>query len=325
MSTRLILLILGFTLSNLSFGQKQDSYKELIDEAYTLFQNEEFLQSGIKYNEAFYSWGNRGMINDRYNAACAWTLANKADSAFIQLFKIAKSGHYIDYEHIINDKDLEALHSDQRWTDLLEIIKSNEDKVEAKYNKPLKAILDSVYIKDQKCREHIYEMINKYGYNSKEVETQNQMIIKTDSINLIRVKEILDKYGWLGSDVVGNQGNLALFLVIQHSDLKTQEKYLPLMREAVKKGNAIPNNLALLEDRVLIGQGKRQKYGSQIGQDSETGKYYILPLDDPDNVDKRRQEVGLEKLQDYVSQWDIKWNVEEYKKQLPEIEAKQKK
>jgi hypothetical protein len=50
-----------------------------------------------------------------------------------------------------------------------------------------------------------------------------------------------------------------------------------------------------------------------------------LPLEDPDNVDKRRAAVGLEPLADYVKSWDIEWNVEAYKKQLPAIEAKQKK
>jgi hypothetical protein len=116
-----------------------------------------------------------------------------------------------------------------------------------------------------------------------------------------------------------------LFLVIQHADLKTQEKYLPMMREAVKKGNARPSALALLEDRVALGQGKRQLYGSQIGLDRESGVYYVLPLEDPENVDKRRAAMELGDLQDYVSNWNIVWDVEKYIKELPDIEAKQKK
>jgi hypothetical protein len=65
-------------------------------------------------------------------------------------------------------------------------------------------------------------------------------------------------------------------------------------------------------------------YGSQIGQDNETNKNYVLPLEDPDNVDKRRAGAGLGPLADYVKRWDIIWNVEEYKKQLPELEKKHK-
>jgi hypothetical protein len=113
-----------------------------------------------------------------------------------------------------------------------------------------------------------------------------------------------------------------LFLVIQHADQKTQEKYLPMMRAAVKNGKAQGSSLALLEDRVALGQGKRQIYGSQIGRDPDTQLYYVSPLEDPDNVDKRRAEVGLGTLAEYVNRWQIKWDVEQYKKDLPKLEEK---
>lgn len=128
----------------------------------------------------------------------------------------------------------------------------------------------------------------------------------------------------MGADVVGGQGNSTLFLVIQHADQATQEKYLPMMREAVKNGKAQGSSLALLEDRVALGQGKRQIYGSQIGRDPETQIYFISPLEDPDNVDKRRAEVGLQSLADYASRWQITWDVEQYKKDLPQLEEKVK-
>jgi len=142
------------------------------------------------------------------------------------------------------------------------------------------------------------------------------------SINTSKIKKILDEYGWLGADIIGNQGDSTLFLVIQHSDFETQEKYLPMMREAVKKGNAKANNLAFLEDRVALRKGEKQIYGSQIAPDPETGEYIILPLIDPENVDKRRADVGLGKFQVYISDFGMTWNVEEYKKKLPELEKR---
>jgi len=47
-------------------------------------------------------------------------------------------------------------------------------------------------------------------------------------------------------------------------------------------------------------------------------------LEDPDNVDMRRAGVGLPPLAIYAEQWQIKWDVEQYKKDLPAIEAKLK-
>lgn len=65
-------LILGFLILNNVFGQNQQKYTELISEAWNLYQNKLYLKSGQKYSEAFSSLGNRGNINHRYNAACAW-------------------------------------------------------------------------------------------------------------------------------------------------------------------------------------------------------------------------------------------------------------
>jgi hypothetical protein len=149
------------------------------------------------------------------------------------------------------------------------------------------------------------------------------MIAQYDSLNLISIVSILDKHGWLGPEIIGEQGNSTLFLVIQHANITTQQKYLPMMREAVKKGNARPSSLALLEDRVLLRTGKNQIYGSQIGIDSNTNLNYVLPLDDPDNVDKRRAEVGLQPLADYISLWNLTWDVEAYKKELPALIEKE--
>jgi hypothetical protein len=74
---------------------------------------------------------------------------------------------------------------------------------------------------------------------------------------------------------------------------------------------------------VALGEGRKQIYGSQIGM--HENRYYILPLEDPDNVDKRRAEAGLGQISDYVKGWDITWDIEKYKKQLPEIEKWNKK
>ncbi|MFW5759262.1 MAG: DUF6624 domain-containing protein, partial [Bacteroidota bacterium] len=109
-------------------------------------------------------------------------------------------------------------------------------------------------------------------------------------------------------------------LVIQHADLETQVEYLPLLQKAVKKENAKASSLALLEDRIALRQGKFQTYGSQIWTNPETGELFVAPLIDPENVDKRRAEVGLGTLSSYLKQWQLEWNVEGYLKKLPEYE-----
>lgn len=308
-----------------AFGQNiPQVYFDLVRQADSLYNAKDYKNSGLKYSEAFKSNGWKGMPNDRYNAACSWALASVADSAFFQLERIATKANYTNYGHITTDPDLNSLYNDKRWKPLLQRVKQNKDKAEENLNKPLVATLDSIYGDDQTYRQQIEGIDKKFGWDSKEMKQHWKIINEKDSINLIKVKSILDKYGWLGADVVGGQGNSTLFLVIQHSDQMTQEKYLPIMREAVKNGKAQGSSLALLEDRVALGQGKKQIYGSQIGRDPVTQKYFVSPLEDPDNVDKRRAEVGLQPLADYVSHWQIKWDIEQYKKDFPKLEEKSK-
>ncbi len=305
------------------FGQNiPNEYFTHVKVADSLYNAKEFKKSADEYTSAFKSNGWKGMPNDRYNAACCWALAGVADSAFFQLDRIATKSNYTNYGHITTDPDLISLYKDDRWKPLLEKVKQNKEKAEVNLNKPLVAILDTIYIEDQNYRQQIEAIDKKYGWESKEMKAHWKIIHEKDSINLIKVKAILDKHGWLGADVVGTQGNSTLFLVIQHSNQTTQEKYLPMMREAVKNGKAQGSSLALLEDRVALGQGKRQIYGSQIGRDEKTKLYYVSPLEDAENVDKRRAEVGLGPLADYVARWQIKWDVEQYKKDLPKLEKR---
>lgn len=319
------LIFVFILIATFTFGQSiPKEYFDLVKKAETHYNLKEYKNSADKYSEAFQANAWKGLPDDRYNAACSWALAKIPDSAFFQLNRIATKGNYSNYKHITTDTDLNSLHKDSRWKSLLEKIKINEEKEAAKLNKPLMAVLENIYKEDQEYRQMLDGIEQKYGVESKEMANHWMTINKKDSANLIKIEEILDKYGWLGPDVVGVKGNSTLFLVIQHSDQKTQEKYLPMMKEAVKNGKAQGSSLALLEDRVALKQGKRQIYGSQIGRDPVTQIHYVLPLEDPDNVDKRRAEVGLQPLSEYVNYWEIKWDVEQYKKNLPKLEEKNK-
>ena len=306
----IILINLAFLLN----AQVPEEYKILVKQAHELYQNKHYLESATKYNQAFATNESKAFQNDRYSAACSWALASNADSAFYHLFRLVDKGKYINYNHISTDKDLISLYEDKRWDELLILVKKNKEEAEKDLDKPLVVLLDSIHNEDQKYRVELDEMYKKYKNDSLEIKNFWKKINHTDSVNLTLISKILDERGWLGKNIIGNSGNMTLFLVIQHSDQKTQEKYLPMMREAVKLGNASASGLALLEDRVALKQGKKQIYGSQIGTDNKTGISFVQDLDDPDNVDKRRAEVGLQPLSEYVKQWDIVWDVEEYKK-----------
>lgn len=179
--------------------------------------------------------------------------------------------------------------------------------------KKLMDLLDTVYQNDQKYRKDFQMFIDKYGADSSKIKMIDELIKKNDAENLKIVKQIIDDYGWLGSDIVGFKGNQALFLVIQHADIKTQIEYFPIMKKAVEVGNARKCDLALLEDRIALRQGKKQNYGTQLLYDEEKREYYVAPLINPLEVDERRKEVGLNSINEYISNWGLIWDYEKGK------------
>ena len=173
-----------------------------------------------------------------------------------------------------------------------------------------------------------YKSINietKYGRDSAEIKALFKTMTQADSTNLIKVEAILSRHGWLGYNDIGSDANSTLFYVIQHSDLQTQQKYLPMMREAVQDRRARANDLALLEDRVALDEGNKQLYGSQLTWSKTLNKLRVMPLDDPDNVDLRRASVGLGTMNEYMLGWELVWDLELYKKEIPVFEEEWKK
>lgn len=306
-----LLLLLFFTSVN------AQEYSTLIGEANQLYEAKDYKRSTDLYDKAFKMESKNP--SHLYNGACASSLAGDTTNAFKWLNLSIENG-WTNLRHLKSDTDLDNLHSKKEWGKTIEKLEKKLELVEANYDKPLQAELLTILEEDQKYRKQIHETLKKYSDDSKEMQDLWKVTLQKDSINLLRVKKILDEKGWVGKDKVGAQASNAIFLVIQHSDLETQKKYLPMMKEAVAKGNASAGSLALLIDRIEIREGRKQIYGSQIGTNPDNSTPYVLPLIDPDNVDKRRAEVGLGPISDYVKTWNLVWDVEKYKSELPELE-----
>lgn len=304
------LFLLLFT--TFAFGQQENKnvdwseYFNKIEIANSHYHNQEYLKSANAYSEAF-DFINQGFsVGHRYQAACAWAMAGQKDSAFSNLTREVKTGLY-DYKKMKNEKALSSLHGEKQWRELRKEVKKNqkvENKKLGKY-KNIKPHLENILVLDQLYRKDYMEIRKKYGDKSPEWQDLMREMTHQDQSNLKYVLKILEKYGWVSYDTIGYKASQALFLVIQHSDSSTQEKYLPLLKQAVKDKNAFGNELALLEDRVLIKRGKNQIYGSQVKCDGTGKNCWVLPIEDEINVDRRRTEVGLQPLAEYLKIWNI--------------------
>ena len=310
-------LILFATIST-AYGQDYDTFIQKADSCY---EAKNYKAATVFFEKAFKA--KPDSKKNFYDAACSASLANDKKNS-LKWLEAALNNGFDNLNHISADTDLDNVRNEKEFKKIIAEFQKKLELIEANYDKPLQKELLEISKNDQDIRHQYIAAQKKYGLQGKETDSLGKLMNLKDSLNLIKVVKILDEKGWVGKDKVGSQANQAIYLVIQHSDLKTQQKYLPMMREAVKKGNATPSSLAFLEDRVAIREGRKQIYGSQIGTNPVTKIPYVLPLEDPDNVDKRRTDAGLGSLASYIRYWNITWNVDQYKKDLAEIEAMNK-
>jgi hypothetical protein len=152
----------------------------------------------------------------------------------------------------------------------------------------------------QQARQTLDSVVTDKGWRSPEGQQANRNVETIDSVNVVQLEQIIAQNGWPGKSKVGDQAAMAAFLILQHAKVEIQTKYLPMVEAAAAKGDVEPSHLAMLQDRVLMRQGKQQKYGTQLWNDPSTGKLGLYPIEDSANVDARRAEVGIPPLRDYI-------------------------
>ncbi|QEC74758.1 DUF6624 domain-containing protein [Mucilaginibacter ginsenosidivorax] len=304
MKYSLYLIGLALLFSSDIFAQTgpPPAYFQLVKKADTLFQKKDYQQSVLTYSAAFSTFNGRTILNERYNAACAWARLGKPDSAFFHLFKVANAAKYADDQHLAIDSDLVSIHKDSRWADLMTTVRNNKTALEAQYNQPVKKELEAIFVSDQFYRRKADSIQNRFGFKSTQMQSLLDSMKTQDKINLQKITAILDKYGWLGPDKVGNRANLALFAVIVHADLPTMEKYFPLLKDAADKNAASKVNLALLQDKIESAKYHYQTYGTQLDKDEKTNKFSFVPIKDKEHVNERRAAVGLPPIEAYAKQ-----------------------
>ena len=179
---------------------------------------------------------------------------------------------------------------------------------QARLNIPLKKELDSLQTLDQKYRRALSaNMSGKsdslsivYGVKKEDL---NEYLWKLqgeiDSLNTVRVEEIINRYGYPGVSLVGKPTNEVAFYIIQHS--KVIDKYLPVIREAAEKNELRFQLYAMMLDRSLMFQDKEQIYGTQGSgmsvKNAATGNWenlsFIWPIQDPASVNQKRKAAGF--------------------------------
>ncbi len=131
---------------------------------------------------------------------------------------------------------------------------------------------------------------------------------KIDAENTAYLAGLVGRFGWVDVERFGIESARAAWELVVHStDLSLMRAALPAIKADVD-AKRLPNgeDYANLLDRVLMFDGRRQRYGTQIVQDAK-GRTLVFPLEDAETVDQRRAELGMQTLAESLEMHQ-RWN-----------------
>lgn len=156
-------------------------------------------------------------------------------------------------------------------------------------NDSLRQVLLSLRDRDQAARAEFGARVGDTLYG--------RQLMTLDSTLTAEMDMVLERFGLPTRAIVGAAGSDAAMLIVQHSST-LQERVLALAK-ALPTGEISPEKLAMLEDRVLVHQGKLQRFGTQFRLESD-GVFRFSPVSDASGLDARRSVVGMPPMRTYV-------------------------
>ncbi|MET1084088.1 MAG: DUF6624 domain-containing protein [Burkholderiales bacterium] len=152
-------------------------------------------------------------------------------------------------------------------------------------NPELRDQISQLFKDDQAVRE-------REGFDARKME-------EADRRTAGPLKTIFDRYGVPTYDMVGVQAAKNFAVMVQHQPAEFRRAVLPKLKANVDVGQADPATYATVYDRSQRDQGKNQLYGEQL--ECTSGKALKeAPIDDEANVNLRRAELGLMRVEIYA-------------------------
>ncbi len=180
---------------------------------------------------------------------------------------------------------------------------SQEGKVE--FNQDLADELAKMVVTDQLAASNLTP---PEGYTHLSLKEWGSFQDSVYTTHQKRLKDVFDTHGFVGVDLAGQTGSRDFWLMVQHADHDPgfQKEVLEKMKLEVDKKNADSSIYGLLVDRVQINTGQAQVYGTQVDYKMNPCRAFPKNLADSVNVNKRRQEIGLQPLEEYLNFMELR-------------------
>ena len=158
-------------------------------------------------------------------------------------------------------------------------------------NRTLQQELLDLIAEDERVREELAADGSLFGVYHPQMEQLHRQ-------NASRLREIIHQQGWPGITSVGTDGEEAAWRIAQHSigEPEFMRQVLQLLKSAAEKGEAPLWQIAMMEDRIRLFEGRLQLYGTSFDWDEEGLMSPYPAIENPESIDQRRAQMGLPPL-----------------------------
>ena len=125
----------------------------------------------------------------------------------------------------------------------------------------------------------------------------NMLYYLIDQLHYFRIHDWIKKHGYPTQKMIGKDAMHGFWLLIMH---QYQDK--TLQKACSKYCDFSSADAATLTDRLRIGEGKKQIFGTHLKRTDNNTRLEPHPIKDPRNVDKRRKKVGLGLLAKHIQE-----------------------
>jgi len=260
-----------------------EDYYQLVYEAEKAYYLEDYQKVFDKMSDATSSCEliNQPMIYEMEKYAESAAIIGKEKKALELIHKLILNGYTID--QIEENEAFSSIVKTKDW-----------DKIENEYSDLRENYLNSINLE---LREQISEMQNADQYHRQLLSNKGinrdsiwLIINKTDSINDIKLKQIIEDYGYPDQRLIGgyniDQRQIDPGILLFHFD--DYDYYTKNLKKLINKGEAPPASLGNFVDSYQRRVQEQKKY--IYGIYDNVGPDQII---DYDNLDKRRKSIGL--------------------------------
>jgi hypothetical protein len=162
------------------------------------------------------------------------------------------------------------------------------------------AIADTALLNDLKVRVENDQAVRRKWLANPKSQDLSRSVDAIDRADLAWLRKLIAEKGFPTAAQVGNEGVHLAWVLLQHADQdpKLQSELLPVLEQRFSAGELPANDWARITDRVLVADGKPQRYGTQF--DWFAGDFKLPEPSRLAEIDTERSHVGLMPLVDYV-------------------------